>query len=139
MGEVSLKIEVPREKAAELHRFTDMYVYPKKFMTWSEYQRLLWRWSYDLIKIVYHDMCDMVFDLDEGEECPVDKDRIIDEVFDVLSSSEDIQRLGEKIGLTWEDAEVMDDHIHVNNKIEVYPHLEIREDGYKIYLVVYMK
>ncbi|MEM4721865.1 MAG: hypothetical protein QXT73_07400 [Candidatus Methanomethylicaceae archaeon] len=139
MGEVSLKIEVPREKAEELYRFTDMYVYPKKFMTWSEYVWMIDMWNYDVIDLVFRDMCDAVFELEEEEECPVDREKILDELFDILEGNEELKKLGEKVGLTWDNIEDRDDHIVVDKKIEIYPTLKVEEDGYKIYLVVYMK
>jgi len=135
-----LKIEVPREKAPELYKFTDMYLYPKRFMTWSEYVRMINMWNYDVIDLVFRDMCDAVFELEEEEEeCPVDRKKILDEFFDALKGNEELKRLGEEVGLTWDDIEDRDDHIVVDKKIEIYPTLKVKEDGYTIYLAVYMK
>lgn len=132
---LKIKIEVTREKCPELYRFTDLYITPRRFMTWAEYQRLIGRWEFNLIEVL-RGMCENVFDLDEGEECPVDTEKMWNEIFDVLESNEEFKKMEKELGIEWGEIEEMDVDIHVDDKIEISPILEFKGNDYKIYLVI---
>ncbi|MEM4430218.1 MAG: hypothetical protein QXM08_03580 [Thermofilaceae archaeon] len=131
-----LKIEVPREKAPELYRFTDLYLRPKRFVTVTEYQRLIGAWSEKLISLVFRDMCDAVFDLEEEEVCPVDVDKVRDEIFSVLENSPEIEKMTEELDVDWGNIDPRDNDIHVDDKVEITPVLRFENGEYKVYLVV---
>ncbi|MEM4429626.1 MAG: hypothetical protein QXM08_00500 [Thermofilaceae archaeon] len=133
---MTIKIEVKRETAPELYKFTDIYLTPKRFMTVTEYQRLIGSWSDDLIDLVFRDMCNIVFDLKEGEECPVDVDKMREEMFNVLADSPEIEKITEELDVDWGNIDPRDNDIHVDDKIVITPVLEFENDEYKIYLVV---
>jgi len=124
-----LKIEVPREKARELYMFTDYYLTPKRFMTFSEYQRLVHRWSYVIIDLLFNDVCERIIsDIsgEEIEECPFNVEKMRDEIFDILEENE----------IEWVNIEPMDSDVHVDNKIHIAPVLDFKGNDYKIYLII---
>ncbi|MEM4618947.1 MAG: hypothetical protein QW607_01905 [Desulfurococcaceae archaeon] len=136
--EIWIKIEVPREKASEIYRFTDWYLEPKRFMTWSEYQKLIDLWHKRFIDLIFYNYCDFIEDLtgEEIDECPFDIEKMRDELFEVLENNEEIKKLEEELGLTWMDIEPMDYDFHVDGIIEISPVIKFDRDGYKIYLIV---
>ncbi|MEM3961378.1 MAG: hypothetical protein QXU60_04505 [Sulfolobales archaeon] len=134
--QIPIKIEVKRENAPELYKFIDLYLTPKRFMTVTEYQRLIGSWPGRLIDLVFRDTCDVIF---EDEECPVDVDKIREEIFDALANSPELEQLTEELDVDWAGIDPRDNDIHVDDKIVIVPVLRFddrKDEEYKIYLVV---
>ncbi|MEM0281637.1 MAG: hypothetical protein QXF00_00880 [Desulfurococcaceae archaeon] len=90
-----LKIEVPREKVPELYRFTDVYIYPSKFVTHTEYQKILWMCGYDIVSFLFYGMCwelnviRWFYSEEDGKDDYLfDPVKAYDEIIDVLYENE---------------------------------------------------
>lgn len=132
-------LEIPREKAPELYRFVDFYVYPRTVVTLDEYVRLFKRaFPLDLVDLLTgFKECEEIFSESFGVEfCLVDPDKVRKEFWRALEEDPRFWEMVEDSGASVFDVKPEGDKIVIGGMIKIEPYISFEGDDYRIKLLV---
>lgn len=137
----TIKILISREKGEEIYKFADRYVYPRESMKIDDYvKRIRIMFPKSLMDILRDPhLCEAVFFLDDLGECDVDPEKISEEFWSSLEENEEFNNLIRDLNADLWNTRIDEYEIVIDDKITIEPWIDLRDEEYRIYLIVSAK